>query len=236
MKKSFRSAVFVLAALMSLSAVPFGASAEVPDTSALFADVSVLDGGWDTPGSYTFSKNPEAKAAYNAAVKELSGVKCTPIALLGTQIVAGTNYAVLCRVQEKPAKNSGSRLRTEIKVLYIYQDLSGNSAITGTQTIIGSDGRVGGFEANTGKLGIKKNKDVYESYKAAVDSADTFGVRITPVALLGDQVVAGQNHLILCKLSAKKRGGWALVTVYQDLSGNSEVINTELLQLGDYDE
>ena len=46
----------------------------------------------------------------------------TPVAVLGTQVVAGTNYAVLCRASEI---NKG---RTWV-IVYLYLDLEGNASI-----------------------------------------------------------------------------------------------------------
>ena len=49
-------------------------------------------------------------------------VAYTPVALLGTQVVAGTNYAVLSRASEI---NQGSKW----VILYLYQDLEGNASV-----------------------------------------------------------------------------------------------------------
>lgn len=46
----------------------------------------------------------------------------TPVALLGTQVVAGTNYAVLCRASEI---NKGRTL----VIVYLYQDLEGTATV-----------------------------------------------------------------------------------------------------------
>lgn len=49
-------------------------------------------------------------------------VAYTPVALLGTQVVAGTNYAVLCKASEI---NQG----TKWVIIYLYQDLEGNVTV-----------------------------------------------------------------------------------------------------------
>ena len=49
-------------------------------------------------------------------------VAYTPVALLGTQVVAGTNYAVLSKASEI---NQGSKW----VIIYIYQDLEGTASI-----------------------------------------------------------------------------------------------------------
>ena len=49
-------------------------------------------------------------------------VAYTPVALLGTQVVAGTNYAVLSKASEI---NQGSKW----VIIYLYQDLEGNTTV-----------------------------------------------------------------------------------------------------------
>lgn len=49
-------------------------------------------------------------------------VAFTPVALLGTQVVAGTNYAVLSKASEI---NQGSKW----VIIYLYQDLEGNATV-----------------------------------------------------------------------------------------------------------
>lgn len=49
-------------------------------------------------------------------------VAYTPVALLGTQVVAGTNYAVLCKASEI---NKG----TTWVIVYLYQDLEQNASV-----------------------------------------------------------------------------------------------------------
>ena len=73
---------------------------------------------------------------------------------------------------------------------------------------------------------------ITEEVKAVLSkaTAEMTGGTYQPVAYLGSQVVAGTNHRILCtfKPSAKKaKTTYAIVTVYEDLSGNAEI--TEIL-------
>ncbi|MBQ1366079.1 MAG: hypothetical protein IIY60_09725, partial [Clostridia bacterium] len=49
-------------------------------------------------------------------------VAYTPVTLLGTQVVAGTNYAVLSKASEI---NNGSKW----VIIYLYQDLEGNASV-----------------------------------------------------------------------------------------------------------
>ena len=70
----------------------------------------------------------EAEAAFEAALNGYTGVGYTPIALLGTQLVSGTNYKILCfgtLVTKDPV--------TSWYVLDIYKDPDGNCSVTDAQ-------------------------------------------------------------------------------------------------------
>ena len=82
MKKFF--ALLALAALL-LTAFAFPVLAEEP-----------ILGGWSAYTDDPTEIPTEALDALNAALDGLEGCVYKPIALLGTQIVAGTNYCFLC--------------------------------------------------------------------------------------------------------------------------------------------
>ena len=91
-----------------------------------------LEGGWYVPEDYTSNELPaEAKAAYDKAMEVFTGtVVVAPMTLLGTQVVAGTNYAVLCHTAMGTPDAAGS-----IAVLTIYEDLDGNAEVTNMCTL-----------------------------------------------------------------------------------------------------
>lgn len=82
-----------------------------------------LDGGW------TASESPEltdeARDAFEKATKDVEGTTYTPVALLSTQVVAGTNYRILC--EANPGVVEGG---TEYDILVVYADLEGNAELT----------------------------------------------------------------------------------------------------------
>lgn len=85
-----------------------------------------LPGGWETVAHQGATlPDGEAQAAFEKAVESLDGAAYTPVALIGKQIVAGTNYCVLCQItpvvpDAKPAW----------ALVYIYADLQGNAEVT----------------------------------------------------------------------------------------------------------
>ena len=57
-----------------------------------------LAGGWSAlSGDTSLSANKNAKSAFEKATKALTGMEYEPLAVIGTQVVAGTNYCIICR-------------------------------------------------------------------------------------------------------------------------------------------
>ena len=63
---------------------------------ALPAAAEPLAGGWQAAESAEVTE--QALEAFSIACEAIDGAGYEPIALLGTQVVAGMNYCILCRV------------------------------------------------------------------------------------------------------------------------------------------
>ena len=63
----------------------------------------------------------DARKAFKDAVKTYTGYELRPIALVGTQVVAGSNYRIICY-----GKNAKTK---DLFVVTVYKDLSGKSSI-----------------------------------------------------------------------------------------------------------
>lgn len=83
-------------------------------------------GAWE--GLEDSSVSNEAREILNAATKGITDEVYEPIALLGTQVVAGTNYCFLCEVIDV---DDGEK---EYELVYVYVDLEGNATITDTES------------------------------------------------------------------------------------------------------
>lgn len=235
MKKSIRFTSAAMAALIAMSCAAFSAFA---DDSIELADDSgyteFFAGGWEVnTGSTSISKNAAAKSAFKKATAELLGVSYQPIAVLGTQAVAGTKYAILCKAT--PVIPDAA---PDITIMYIYENVDGTVDIDGFHTII-SGGDKGGFKANTGKFTIKnkKNKAVYSAYKKAMK--ELVGVDYKPVLYLGSQNKYGSNYMILCRSQAVYPNApyeWSLVTVSKSAKGKVKLGDVQTLELGNTDE
>ena len=95
---------------------------EVKDFEAE-TNINDLDGGWAQAETPVITE--DAGAAFDKAMKNLVGVDYTPVALLSTQVVSGTNYCFLC---EATVVYPGAE--TSYALVYIYADLEGNAEIT----------------------------------------------------------------------------------------------------------
>ena len=114
--KEFKKALTVFGiALIVLSA-----------TACSTAKEEIIDGGWETveDGEIT----TELQELFDKAMEELEGVNYTPVKLLETQVVSGTNYKFLC-----DATVVSPDAETKQMIVTIYQDLQGNVEILDIQ-------------------------------------------------------------------------------------------------------
>lgn len=92
------------------------------------ADGTPIAGGW----SYAEDPAVEGKVSevVGKATGKLLGAEYEPVANIGSQVVAGINHAVLCRITAvTPDADAGYSL------VYIYEDLEGNCEVTGISDI-----------------------------------------------------------------------------------------------------
>lgn len=93
-----------------------------------FAEDGAIAGGWNTADS--FALTDDAKAAFDKALEGYTGVGLEPIALCGTQVVAGINYSVLCKATVV-VPNAPSYF----VIATVYADLEGNATFTDVETV-----------------------------------------------------------------------------------------------------
>ena len=166
-------------------------------------------GSWALNDSAELSA--DAQKAFDKAMEGLVGVNYSPAALLGTQLVSGMNYCVLCEstVVYPDAQPYWA-------LVYIYADLQGNAKVTNIVPLdpgaILEAGKVEPSQPQGGMLG---------SWKLDRDGSVTAD---SAVMHLASQLVAGTNHCVLCK-------GWNLVFVYENLEGKTEVLNSVPLDI-----
>lgn len=85
-------------------------------------DFNDLEGGWRPAESPLLTD--EVQNIFDTALDGLTGVDYVPLALLGTQTIAGTNYAVLCE-----ATVVYPDAEPYYAIVYLNEDLGGNSEL-----------------------------------------------------------------------------------------------------------
>ena len=200
-------------------------------------------------GAYQQPESPvitdEISQLCHKAFEDMLGAEYEPVALLGTQVVAGTNYRILfiCTPVVPDAEGTYS-------IGYLYEDLQGNVEYTDlVDSSVAAD-----LNDGVGTFVQPENPEITEEVKAVFEKAmekktkeeieteteleaesetepDTEQkTTYTPVALLSTQVVAGTNYRILCTASNGEKDGdekYVMLTIYEDLSGDAEVIDSE---------
>lgn len=96
------------------------------------ASAEMMTGGWEIVEAHSAilteeaqpepTMTDEAAEAFRKATEVPNGKTYTPVALLATQVVAGTNYCILCQVTEDSIPKWA--------LVYIYADLEGGAEIT----------------------------------------------------------------------------------------------------------
>ena len=134
-----------------------------------------LLGAWTINSKFEPSENINAMAAFDKATESLEGYKYTVIAVLGSQIVAGTNYSYLCR-----AEMALPDAKPEYVIVNVYEDLDGNAEITGSLSLL--EGKEG-WEYNDINPFMEENKEVKTLFDKALDGLT--GAEYEPIAYIG---------------------------------------------------
>ena len=90
-----------------------------------------LDGAMEYGGAYGAGLSEEVMTAFDKATDGLLEITHRPIALLGTQVVAGINYAFLCCTTAKEGQAPA------LSVVIVYADLNGGATVTSVNSFVG---------------------------------------------------------------------------------------------------
>lgn len=191
------------------------AAAEAAVESAETVSVPVL-GGWTRADVVALTV--EQQELLEKATEGLLGARYIPVAFLGSQLVSGSNYALLCRV----APVTADPVET-YAIVKLYKDLSGNVSLldvsdSGVPTNISE--LPGGWQQCEAPI---VNDELQALFDKALEGYTGMGFR--PVALLATQTVSGTNYCFFCESVPVDGGetGYSFVTVYKDLDGNAQI-------------
>lgn len=230
--------VLIIAGAMCLSAAGCQReeSAEVQENGTVSSET--LCGGYEINAAGGILPD-ETQKAFDKAMESYSVGKMKSLALLGTQMVAGTNHSVLC------SDESGN-----LKVLTVYADFSGNAEVINeaafdftnlSEKPADDEELSGGWNVDAESVKSDENISTFpeDAKNALVKSMENSedGITLYPQAFLGSQIVAGKNYAFLCVTKSSAQNAQAnvqVVTVYEDLSGNSEITSFCPVNAADY--
>ena len=181
---------------------------------------NTMVGGWSRAESPVVTDKMKEKL--DKALDGMVGASYIPVAYLGSQIVAGTNYALLCRVS--PVVPDAVET---YEIVYLNETLEGEISIMdiveSEKTTDISDMTGGWFQSESPVI----PDEIRASLEKALDGM--VGATYQPIALLSSQVVQGTNYCILCEVTPvvpDAESSYTLVYLYVDLDGNAELTET----------
>ena len=186
--------------------------------------------------SFSIKDNPDAMNAFEAAFP--NGYNYThyePIALLGTQVVSGTNYLYLCKSTWTDYQENVSFV-----LLQIYQDLSGKSEVMGSAILFPTEeSREEGedYIDNTGSYLPENIPAIQNAFTEAVP--DNENVSYIPLAYIGKHTQEGKPEEDVIFTAKKSKGkdaktNYVLLYIGKDKDGKAKLIKTEDVQFPDF--
>ena len=186
--------------------------------------------------SFSMKDNPDAMNAFEAAFP--NGYNYThyePIALLGTQVVSGTNYLYLCKSTWTDYQENVSFV-----LLQIYQDLSGKSEVMGSAILFPTEeSREEGedYIDNTGSYLPENIPAIQNAFKEAVP--DNENASYIPLAYIGKHTQEGKPEEDVIFTAKKSKGkdtktNYELLYIVKDKDGKAKLVKTEDVVFPDF--
>ena len=186
--------------------------------------------------SFSLKDNPDAMNAFEAAFPNGNNyTHYEPIALLGTQVVSGTNYLYLCKSTWTDYQENVSFV-----LLQIYQDLSGKSEVVGSAILFPTEeSREEGedYIDNTGSYLPEKIPAIQNAFNEAVK--DNENVSYIPLAYIGKHTQEGKPEEDVIFTAKKSKGkdakaNYELLYIGKDKDGKAKLVKTEDVQFPDF--
>ena len=236
--------VVLLAFVLLFVMAAYGSSDQTSENTSGTETSEPVAGGWELFDNKANVLPEDVQASFDKASETFTGSELKPVAYVASQVVAGTNYMILCE-----AATTTEQPKTSYQMVIVYADLEGKAEITqmkefdltayveGDSTEISAEKLAGGWEPAEDRSSVvipQEAKDVFDKAAGNLD-----GNELEPMALLGTQVVAGTNYAFLCFSTLQTEetiNGIQVVTVYEDLDGNAEITNICTVDPADYNE
>lgn len=224
MKYSVRICMTAAMSLALLAGGTAQASASTPETTALAAvtEENCISSSWKQTSSPELTST--VKALAERAFDGLTGVSYKPVALLSERTTfSGTQYRLLCRstVIVPDAEEQYTVVTLSRSWLGHAEILTISDSLCSTGFTEGSV--VGGWQQPDSPV---LTDEASAAFRKATELL--VGVSYKPVALLSTQIVAGTNYRILCEATTvypDEEPHYAVMTLYEDLSGNTSILD-----------
>ena len=159
------------------------------------------DGEWSVRTSVKgISNDKQARQALKKALKEYVGYDIKPLGLLGTQVVAGTNYCLLCYGSTVTAKPAHALCK-----VYVHEALDGKAEITKIEEIKLKNAPSGGWKLSNSKGKLKVGKSVASTLRQA--TAKLVGATYSPLLVLGKARNNKDGYCLLCSGRKSDKSG-----------------------------
>jgi len=205
----------------------------------------------ETVGSYTITMDEKAvelpedvQKAFDKAMEGYTGAGYTPVAYLGSQVVSGTNYMLLCKSELVTAQPVVKNV-----VVVIYADLEGNAEVKSVKDLdldaletaetdsAQGEQLAGGWTVNEDAKGVKCPEDAVTAYKKSLEGLVGVGYSEEPLACLGTKVISGTRYALLTygtPVTPDGQGFYAVMFTDAMADGTYSIGNIAALNLADY--
>ncbi len=212
--KKIIAAVLLVALIVAMTAC--ASKAKASESKETTKEETSLDGGWQAPDSMEITD--EIIEMVEKATADMLGVKYEPVAVIGRQIVSGTNYRILCKITPVTPDAAAT-----YAIVTIYETLDGAVEVTDIQNCdaeIVTGGPMGGWQDQAPAV-------TEESQKALENALENLvGAEYKEICCLRTQIVNGTNYCLLCEITPvvpNAESHFAIVFVYEDLDGNAQI-------------
>lgn len=144
-----------------------------------------MTGSWDIK-IVTNGMPQKVATAFSALAGQLIGAEYEPIAYLGSQVVNGTNHAVLA----KQILTTGRDTTNVVVLIFNEKPNAMEATLVSIERVVEGGAPLGGIQINPQ---VEIPADAQAAWNEAFSA--WVGAKIEPIALLGTQVVKGTNFI-----------------------------------------
>jgi hypothetical protein len=117
--------VVLLAFVLLFVMATCGSSDQTSENTSGTETSEPVAGGWELFDNKTNVLPEDVQASFDKASETFTGSELKPVAYVASQVVAGTNYMILCE-----AATTTEQPKTSYQMVIVYADLEGNAEIT----------------------------------------------------------------------------------------------------------